>query len=164
MPTQKQASEHLRDMIKDIRIAMMTTQEPDGTLRSRPMYVQQLSGDDNLWFFTREDSGKVQEIMHDKDINLSFSETGNNRYVSVSGRAQTVDDMNKKEEFWNPMLKAWFPDGLDDPNLLLLKVKPSQGEYWDAPSSKMVQLAGFVKATVTGEAYQPDGTNEKVSL
>ena len=164
MSTQKQATDHLREMIKDIRIAMLSTQETDGTLRSRPMYVQQLEGDDDIWFFTNESSAKITEIMHDKDVNLSFSEPDNDRYISVSGTAQMVDDMNKKEELWNPMLKAWFPDGLDDPELTLLKIDPSQGEYWDAPSSKMVQLAGFVKATVTGERYDADGINEKVSL
>ena len=164
MSTQKQATEHLREMIKDIRIAMLSTQETDGTLRSRPMYVQQLEDDDDLWFFTNESSAKIKEIMHDKNVNLSFSEPDDDRYISVSGTAQMVDDMNKKEELWNPMLKAWFPDGLDDPDLTLLKINPSQGEYWDAPSSKMVQLAGFVKATVTGESYDAGGMNEKVSL
>ena len=164
MSTQKQATEHLREMIKDIRIAMLSTQETDGTLRSRPMYVQQLEDDDDLWFFTNESSAKIKEIMHDKNVNLSFSEPDGDRYISVSGTAQMVDDMNKKEELWNPMLKAWFPDGLDDPDLTLLKINPSQGEYWDAPSSKMVQLAGFVKATVTGESYDAGGMNEKVSL
>lgn len=164
MPTQKQAADHLRELVKDIRIAMLTTQEQDGRLRSRPMYVQQLSADDDFWFFTDETSAKIEEVMNDRQISLSFAEPSSSRYVSVSGKAAVVDDQNKKEELWNPALKAWFPDGLDDPNLTLLKVNASQGEYWDAPSGKLVQLASLAKVAITGEPLEADGINEKVGL
>ena len=164
MPTNANASDKLWDMIKDIRVAMMTTEEQDGTLRSRPMYMQQAEFDGDIWFFTRRDSPKVDEIMHDKQVNLSYAAPGDNRYVSVSGKGELVDDMGKKEELWNDMLKAWFPNGLDDPQLVLLKVNADSAQYWDSTSSKLVQLAGFVKASVTGEAFEPDGVNEKVKL
>lgn len=160
----EQARDQLWDMIKDIRIAMMTTEEPDGTLRSRPMYMQQAEFDGDIWFFTRRDSAKVDEIMQDKQVNLSYAEPDDNRFVSLSGKAELVDDMAKKEELWHDMLKAWFPDGLDDPQLVLLKVAADSAQYWDSDSSKLVQLAGFVKARLTGEAYEPDGVNKKVNL
>ncbi|CAN5790934.1 pyridoxamine 5'-phosphate oxidase family protein [soil metagenome] len=153
----------LWDKIKDVRIAMMTTVETDDTLRSRPMYLQQAEFDGNLWFFTRDDSGKVQEIMHNKQVNLGFSDPSDDLYVSVSGKAQITDDRAKEEDLWNPTLKAWFPDGLDDPHLTLIRVSADQAEYWDSPSSKMVQLYGFVKAAVTGERADP-GENEKLNL
>ncbi len=155
--------EKLWDKIKDVRIAMMTTVETDDTLRSRPMYLQQAEFDGDLWFFTRDDSGKISEIMHNKQVNLGFADPGDNLYVSVSGKAQITDDRAKEEELWNPMLKAWFPDGLDDPHLTLIRVSTDQAEYWDSPSSKMVQLYGFVKAAVTGEKADP-GENEKLNL
>jgi hypothetical protein len=62
------------------------------------------------------------------------------------------------------VLKAWFPDGLGDPDLALLRVRVEKAEYWDAPSSKMVQLAGFVKAIVTGQRADDLGENEKIDL
>jgi general stress protein 26 len=64
---------------------------------------------------------------------------------------------------WNPFYKAWFPDGLDDPHLGLLRVDVEKAEYWDSPNSKVVQLAGFVKALVTGQKAK-GGDNEKVSF
>ena len=155
--------EKLWDKIKDVRIAMMTTVETDDTLRSRPMYLQQAEFDGDLWFFTRDDSGKISEIMHNKQVNLGFADPGDNLYVSVSGKAQITDDRAKEEELWNPTLKAWFPDGLDDPHLTLIRVSTDQAEYWDSPSSNMVQLYGFVKAAVTGEKADP-GENEKLNL
>jgi general stress protein 26 len=71
-----------------------------------------------------------------------------------------VRDKQKAEELWNPAYKAWFPKGLDDPDLALLKVSATQAEYWDSSSSAVVHLVGFVKALATGERYHP-GENER---
>lgn len=153
----------LRELIKGIKIAMLTTVEADGTLRSRPMGTQQTEFDGDLWFFTGKNSGKVAEIQHDQHVNVSYAAPDDNRYVSVSGRAELIDDKTKEKELWNPFIKAWFPKGLDDPDLLLLKVRVEAAEYWDAPSSTMVNLVGFAKAVLTGN--RPDiGENEKLSL
>jgi hypothetical protein len=74
-----------------------------------------------------------------------------------------VRDKEKARELWSPALKAWFPQGVDEPDLVLLNVQVEKAEYWDAPASKVVQLAGFVKAVATGQRYDP-GENEKVEL
>ncbi len=66
------------------------------------------------------------------------------------------------EELWNPILKAWFPKGLDDPNITLLKVSVESAEYWDSTSSTIVQVAGFIKAIVTG-TNADGGENEKIN-
>ena len=153
----------LAKLIKDIRFAMLTTAEADGTLRSRPMGTQQVEFDGDLWFFTGADSGKVHEIQHDQHVNVSYAAPEDNRYVSVSGTAQLVRDQSKIKELWNPLLKAWFPNGPDDPNIALLKINVHEAEYWDSPSSTMVQLIGFAKAVATGKRYD-GGENEKLSL
>lgn len=153
----------LGELIKDIKIAMMTTVEQDGSLRSRPMGTQQVEFDGDLWFFTREHAAKVDEVQHDQHINISYANPDDQRYVSVSGTATLVKDQQKAKEFWNPLYKAWFPEGLDDPELALLKVHVDKAEYWDAPSSTVVLLVGFAKALVTGKEYE-GGENEKVQL
>jgi general stress protein 26 len=154
---------HLGELIQGIKVAMMTTIEADGSLRSRPMWTHNRDFDGELWFFTREHSAKVDEVEHDHHVNLSYAEPSKDRYVSVSGRCRLVLDKEKARELWNPTLKAWFPNGLEDPELALLCVKVEKAEYWDTPNGRMVQLLGFVKAALTGEAYQPGG-NEKVQV
>ncbi len=146
-------SEQLWDKIKDVRVAMLTTVDDDGSLRSRPMYTQQVEFDGELWFFTADDSGKVDEISREHWVNLSYAEPKDSRYVSVSGVAELIKDRSKIEELWSPMLKAWFKDGLDDPHLALLRVRVTEAEYWDDTSSKMNQLFGMVKAAVTNDTY-----------
>ena len=154
---------HLGELIRGIKVAMMTTVEQDGSLRSRPMWTHDRDFDGELWFFTKEHSPKVDEVEHDHHVSLSYADPAREHYVSVSGRCSLVLDKEKAKELWNPTLKAWFPEGLDDPELALLRVSVEKAEYWDTPSSRMVQLVGFVKATLTGQEYRP-GDNEKVTL
>jgi general stress protein 26 len=153
----------LGDLIKDINIAMLTTVLPDGSLRSRPMAAQNENFDGALWFFTRENSEKVHEIQDDQHVNVSFADEGSQTYVSVSGKAKLSRDRAKIEELWSPVVKAWFPDGKDDPSLALLEIKVDGAEYWDAPSSAMVNIVGMAKAAFTGKAYDA-GEHEKVNL
>lgn len=158
-----EAIKKLGEMIKDIDFAMLTTVEADGTLRSRPMSTQQVEFNGDLWFFTRASAPKVGEVERDERVNLSYAKPEDQRYVSVSGTARLVRDRQKIEELWKTGLKTWFPKGLEDPDLALLKVSVEQAEYWDSPSSTMAYVFGFVKAVATGQSYQP-GENEKINL
>ena len=160
--TRQESIEKLKTLIKDIDFGMLTTID-GGQLRSRPMSTQEYEGDNELWFFTSDQTHKVEEIKADNRVNVAYAEPDDNVYVSVSGRAALVKDRAKIEELWNPILKAWFPDGLEDPTLSLLKVTIEEAEYWDSPNSKLVQIAGFVKALVTGQSAD-GGENKKISL
>ena len=157
--------EKLAGLIKDVKIAMLTTVDHDGSLRSRPMATQKAKFDGTLWFFTHASSPKIDEVDQTHEVNLSYASPDDNTYVSVSGTAQLVRDAAKSKELWNPILKAWFPKGLDDPDQALLHVNVNKAEYWDSPSSTMVHIAGFVKAIATGKAYQSSpGEHAKLAL
>lgn len=162
-PDRTKALEELREKVHGIRIAMLTTLDEEGSLHSRPMATQSTEIDGDLWFFTAADSPKAREVQSDQRVNLSYADPDSQRYVSISGTASVVRDRAKAEELWSPLLKAWFPKGIDDPNLALLRVSVEKAEYWDGPSSRMVQLAGFVKAILTGKPYD-QGENEKLDF
>lgn len=117
-----------------------------------------------LWFFTSSESPKAEEILHRKQVNLSYASVEKQRYVSVSGQAYLVRDRAKAKELWNPAAKLWFPDGVDDPTLILLRVDVVAAEYWDSPSSKMVQLYGMAKSALTGKKSSELGENIHVDL
>jgi general stress protein 26 len=144
----------LDELIKNIRIAMLTTVEEDGSLRSRPMAAPQTAFQGELWFFTSADAPKVAESQQHRQVNVSFADPEHQDFVSVSGTASLVRDRQKMEELWSPWFSTWFPQGLNDPNLALLKVDVEKAEYWDAPSSTMVYLYGVVKATLKGKGPQ----------
>lgn len=152
----------LKELIEDIDFCMLTTMD-EGYLRSRPMSTQEFEFNGDLWFFTSDNTHKVEEIEKDNRVNVAYSKSSNDTYVSVSGRAEISKDQAKIEELWSPVLKAWFPEGLEDPHLCLMNVSVEQAEYWDTPSGKIVQLLGFVKALATGKEMSY-GENEKLGF
>jgi len=150
-------------LIKGIKFAMLATTNYEGHIHTRPMTTQQATFDGTLWFFTTRNAPFRQDVDAHPEVNLAYVDIPGNAYVSVCGQAAFIDDHAKAEELWNPSLKAWFPEGVNDPNLIMLKVDVHSAHYWDAPSSSMVQLMGMVKASLTGERYNA-GEKGKVSL
>lgn len=153
MDKQKQADadlEKLADIVEDVRIGMLTTAEPDGRLRSRPLATLQLDAERTLWFFTSVSSQKVEEIEQHRQVNVSYANPESHDYVSISGTAVLTRDRAKMRELWTPWIKPWFPRGLDDPDLALLRVTIEQAEYWDAPDSGASRLLGLARAVATG--------------
>ena len=68
-----EGAEKLYELIKDVKICMMTTVEPDGSLHSRPMYNMDADEAGDLWFFTKISSPKVTEISKDGQVNLAYA-------------------------------------------------------------------------------------------
>lgn len=152
----------IKELTEGIDFCMLTTID-SGMLRSRPMSTQEFDFDGDLWFFTSDNTHKIEEVEKDSRVNVAYSKPDDNKYLSISGKAEVVKDRAKMEELWSPVLKAWFPKGLDDPHLCLLKIPVEQAEYWDAPNSTIVQLFGMVKAVATGTEADY-GENKKISL
>lgn len=154
----------LLELIKDIDFCMLTTIDEHGDLHSRPMSANgEADANGDLWFFTSASSHKVAEVGRAPKVNVSFAAPGSQRYVSLTGTAQLVRDKMKMKELWKPQFKAWFPEGLEDPDVALLKIDAKRAEYWDSHVSPVAHVIGLVKALVTGE--QPDvGEHAEVSL
>jgi general stress protein 26 len=146
----------IAEMIKDIRIAILSTVEADGDIHSRPMGTTDFEFDGTLWFFTQRDSEKVDEIQGNRRVAVSYAEPEKNNYVCLTGSGELVLDKAKMNELWNPILKAWFPEGLDDPQIALLKISVERAEYWDGPSSKLVQLFNLARTAISGESHEGD--------
>lgn len=152
----------LKKLVEDVKVAMLCTKHQDH-LHARPMSTSQIDDDGNFWFFTNEFSGKVDQVENDPHVCLCYSDPANSTYVSVRGDAELVTDQDKMKDLWNPILKAWFPEGLDDPKISLLKVTPNDAEFWDSSSSKMVNFFKIVRAAVTGGKTDV-GDHGKISL
>lgn len=140
------------DLIKSIRIAMLTTASDDGSFDSRPMATQETDFDGVVYFLTREESGKVHEIKADSHVALLYSDPSDAKFVSAKGRASVSKDRAKIHELWNSMYKAWFPQGEDDPSITVLRVDITEAQYWEASSSKLLRGLKYVAAAATGGA------------
>jgi general stress protein 26 len=159
--TTAEKREALTAIVKGARTALFVT-EAGGALRGRPMANAHV--DDNLeaiWFATRRDSGKIIEIVHEQSVLLGYVNSTGSEWASVCGSAVLVDDRAKVRELWSAFWKNWF-DGPDDPNILLIRVRPETAEYWDSGSS-VINMVKLAIAAVTGKQFD-EGENERVTL
>jgi general stress protein 26 len=159
--TQNEDTRKVADLLKDERIAVLTTTAPDGTLMSRPMAMQEVEFDGDLWFFADRTSRKITHVAAHPQVNVATS--GSDSWVSLTGEAVVVDDLARKKDLWNKVVEAWFPNGPEDPDVVLLRVNASSAEYWDSPGGRLASVISFAKAKVTGQAYD-GGENETVRL
>lgn len=141
-----EAVQKFKELVKDVDICMFTTIDDQGKLFSRPMSTVQIDTEGNAWFFTNEFSEKIQDVSSDNNVYLIYAHPGKNVYVSVRGTCTVIVSRKKIDELWNPIMKAWFPGGKDDPKLCLVKVTTEEAHYWNTAASKTMMYFKMLKA------------------
>ena len=139
--------EHVVELLRGSRIAMLTYLDASGKLLSKPMATQDVDFDGTLRFIAERDSEKIASLQADARVNVAYSNNGS--WVSVAGTARVVDDQAKLAELWNTFTDSWLEGGPDDPNNVLLEVDADSAEYWDAPgTSRVIVKLRALAATV----------------
>jgi general stress protein 26 len=136
------------ELMKGQRIGFLTTTMPDGRLTSRPMALQEVEFDGDLWFFAEQDAPWLAHIAASPQVNVGVGSGGT--WVSLTGTARVVSDVAKKKELWNSGVEAWLPQGPEDPSVVLVAVEGDTAEYWDSPGNRLATALSFVKSKVTG--------------
>lgn len=136
----------LIDLMKSFDTAMLVTHCGGEDLEARPMAIAKVEDDGQIWFVTDRHSGKVSEMNASANVVLAMQSAS--KFVSLSGLATAVDDRAKLDELWSEAWKVWFPDGKSSPSIVLLRIDPSHGQYWD--NSGLQGVKYLIKA---GKAY-----------
>ena len=118
------------------------------------MFTSSIDDEGNVWFFTNEFSEKINEVSKDNIVHLIYSHPGKNIYVNARGSCTLVIDRKKMEELWHSSLKNWFPEGLDDPKICLIKVSTESAHFWNHASSKMGLLFQMISSITKGDQYK----------
>ncbi|MBV9986273.1 MAG: pyridoxamine 5'-phosphate oxidase family protein [Chitinophagaceae bacterium] len=149
-----QAVKKLQTLISDVRTCMMVTSGKSGRHSGRPMAVIDVDDHANLWFFASNKSAKVKDIEEDTQVQLVFANPQKDIFIDVYGRASIETDRRYITEKWNPLVKAWFPDGVDDPALCLIKIKADEAHYWDTDATKVGAMVKMALSAVTGKKLE----------
>jgi general stress protein 26 len=143
-----------RDLLSDFDTAVLITHAAGNCLRARPMAIAAVDQNCDLWFITGRDSAKAHEIEQNTRVHV-VCQNGWKSCLSLSGRASLCCDPLKTRALWKSSYQAWFPLGVDDPDIGLIHVIGEQGEYWDNTGLKQFTYAyQTVKAIVTGTTPQ----------
>jgi general stress protein 26 len=134
------SAQQFRDLVKDIPFAMFTTITTGGGLRSRPMVASENAFDGTLWFFTRTSSAVALEVAGDAMVNVTYVSAPEDRFVSVSGTASVVRDVERAGGMWSPAYNQWFAGGASDPELSLIRIEVARVEFWDRKAGRMREL------------------------
>jgi general stress protein 26 len=157
---------HVAELARKFDTAFLVTHGQRGGLHARPMGIVDVENDAKLWFATRADSLKLDELRADPEV-LVLMQDGRKRSLSVNGKARALRDDARAKRLWTPALSLWF-SGPDDPALVLLEVEPSSAEYWDASGKAGARLAlTALRRYLSGEELRPgdtEHTHERVTL
>lgn len=149
--THSESINKLRELVEEINICLFCSNlKTDNGSTCRPMGAQKVCEQGNIWFFSEVNSDKNREIKQDKHVQLFFSHPSKSSYLVVNGEAEVIIDKNKKDELWTPFAKIWFKEGKDDPNISIIKVKPTTAYFWDTDGNKMINFFKMIASVVTG--------------
>lgn len=163
--TREEAVKSVAGLIKNIRFAMLVSITDEGHLHTCPMTTQQTEFDGDIWFIGAKDSEAVHNLAARPQVNVSYADTGSNNYVSVTGRAELVDDAARLAELWSDMYTMYFEGGQQDPNIQLIKINAQGAEYWEG-GGKVRTLFALAKSLLPGQKVEPGdlGTSGTVKL
>ena len=160
--TQQQAEEHFREVLKGFEQAMLVTHSDEIGMHARPMAIAGSEDDGSVWFISGEDTPKVAELHHDRTT-LAVMQSGV-KSLAISGRSELTRDRDKIHALWKETFRAWF-EGKDDPNILLIRLRPEQAEYWDNSGLKGIKFAmKLAAAYVSGKTLSQDAGDDDVDV
>lgn len=158
------SKERVVELLKKVRIAMLSTKGPDGRFHSRPMQTSDVEFDGSLYFLSNEHSGKTGDLTNDPETIVTYSDESKQIYLAIQGRGEIIRDKETIKAHWTAAARGWFPKGVDDPDVSLIRVTIEEAEYWDAPNGKVVVLMAYAKALLTGEKPGNIGEHARVSI
>ena len=149
-------------LMKDIPVAMVVTHEGQGqNMRGRPMAARPAREEGAIYFLTDVDSPKAEEIRINNMICLALADYRSRKYLSITGRAEIIDDRDRIKQMWSVYDKAFWPDE-SDPRIRILRVVPDSAEFWEG-EGLVVTAVKLAAATISGERIHL-GANQKVEF
>jgi general stress protein 26 len=155
------AIKKMKDMAEEIQICMFCTYDAQNKMQTAPMNANQIDDDGTFWFLSTKDSTRNIDIQANSVTDLIFAQPSKSNYLSIRGTSEILHDKQKIDDLWNPMVKTWFTEGKDDPNITVIKFTPEEAYYWDTKNGKMVSFLKIALGAVTGKTMD-DGIQGKL--
>lgn len=148
--TGEEAVKKMKDMVDDIKTAMMATGLGNKPLSAIPMTTKKVHDDGKIYFLSGKTSDHNKDIEHDRDVQLLYAKPSDVEFLSIYGKASISTDKNLLESLYSSVSDNWF-DGVDDPNLTAIMVEPEEAYYWDTKTNKYISLFKMGVGAIKGE-------------
>ncbi|MHC8948859.1 pyridoxamine 5'-phosphate oxidase family protein [Sphingobacterium hungaricum] len=155
--------EKLKKLAEGIDVCMLCTGLDEQPIEVTPMSVQEVDDSGHIWFLASKESDKYVNIKRTNSVQLLFADNSNYHYLSVYGEANFSEDQERIDQYWNKMIEAWFEKGREDPNIVLIRVKPFDCYYWDTKSNKMISILKMAYSAISGSKMD-EGREGKIEI
>jgi len=156
------AIEKIKTITESAKTCFFSTRVNADT-KSRPMALQEVDTEGNLWFLSDVNSDKNHEITSDSDVELYFMNNSKYEYMFIKGKATQSQDKALIEKYWTDFANAWF-DGKDDPSISVIKVTPNDGYYYQTKENKLIAMSKMIFAAITGKSIEDGGVEGKLEI
>ncbi len=154
--------EKLKEIINKSRVGMLGSYT-NSNIHFRPMSHVDIDDEGKIWFFTSQASIKADELEKNSSVLIMYFLESENTYIILKGMAYLNTSREKRKALFNSNVRAWFPDGLNDPNICLLVVEPNEVEYWSANENRIITSIKILWSAIT-KGSPPTSEHKKVRL
>ncbi len=162
--TGQDAVKELKEIVDHQRICMMVTDTSNYPGHSRPMAVSEVDDQGVFWFLSLRTTSKIDELIRDPRMSLYFANPSDQEFLTLHGNAVVLNDMARKKELWNPMAAAWVPDGVENPDLRVVKFTPGEGYYWDTKDGKLIAGVKILLLLLSKNKSDDGGVEGKLTV
>jgi general stress protein 26 len=67
----------------------------------------------------------------------------------IHGMLTPDTDLAKRDAYWSPFVSAWYPDGKDDPDLIMMRLDPNDARVWVSKKGPFRYPLEIAKANAT---------------
>ena len=143
--------DELHAHLREFSVAMLTTITRDGYLHARPMMTQEREPDADLWFVSALHSEKIDEIRENPKAGVVYFRDRDNAYVSLTGDVEIIQDKDFLKQHWKESWRAWFPQGPEQSDLCMIKVRACEAEYWEPEGGRLRVMFEMARGAITGQ-------------
>lgn len=139
--TNETAVYKMREIAATSNVCMVITTGAEGSRNNRPIAAARIDDEGSCWFFASKSSGKLKDISHNNKLQVVFANPDRDDYLEIHGTASVICDEAEIADKWNPLADGWFPGGMQDPEVCLVKIEVTNVFYWDAEEEGIQRLS-----------------------
>ena len=137
-----------RKLVDDLTFCVAATTGEGGDVSARIIQPLTLQDDWTVNTITNRQCRKVREIEHSGRMTLLYQHDQDKSYVTLTGRAEIVEDLDLKRSIWKPAHYRWNPEGPDDPATVFVRLHTERIEMWSAAHEVLPPPKGYSAAVL----------------
>jgi len=118
-------------LLAGAKTVYLATNGSHGHPNLRALSPVTVEGVRTVWFATDAVSNKVQELQNDKHAVIYVDAPRAACECRLWGFVEILDDMESREKIWNEEVAKHCPDGIESPDLRVLRFDVVNGRYTD---------------------------------